>query len=100
MTFPIEPGAIAAGADIAGNVARGAQVVTGKATGVLGNDLGDITDTVRAVRAWISNRHNWVRVAWFLSGAAMFTVGVVMIGERPIAKATASAEKVAKILPK
>lgn len=47
--------------------------------------LTDVPDGIRAVRAWISDRHNWVRVAWFLSGAAMFTVGLVMVGQRPLA---------------
>lgn len=93
MTFPIEPGALAVGATATAAVAGAAS----KASGVLGGDLGDITDGVRAIRAWVSNRHNWVRVAWFLSGAAMFTVGVVLLGERPVAQGAAS---VAKILPK
>lgn len=100
MTFPIEPGALAAGADVAGNVARGAASTATSAAGAIGQGVGDITDSVRAVRAWISNRHNWVRVAWFLSGAAMFTVGVVLLGERPAAKAAATVEKVAKAVPK
>lgn len=93
MTAPIDPGTIAAESDAVANVIRGGQLVAGKATGVLGGDLGDITDTVRAVRAWVSNRHNWVRVAWFLSGAAMFTVGVVMLGERPLAPVLKTAAK-------
>lgn len=92
MTFPIEPGAIAAGASATATVATGAQKVAGN----LGGDLGDITDGVRAVRAWIGNRHNWVRVAWFLSGAAMFTVGLVLIGERPAAQAAGAVAKVVK----
>jgi hypothetical protein len=98
MTVPIEPGAIAAGADAASKVAGGVQKAVGAIPGV--DQLGDITDTIRAVRAWISNRHNWVRTAWFLSGAALFTVGAVMIGERPIAKTAGTVAKAAKYIPK
>lgn len=100
MTVPIEPGAIALETQGAAALAGTADKATGALGGVLGGDLGDITDGVRAIRAWISNRHNWVRVAWFLSGAAMFTVGVVLLGERPIEQGAASAAHVAKILPK
>jgi hypothetical protein len=96
VTVPINPGAIGAEGDVIGNVLLGGKAVVGKATGVLGGDLGDVTDTVRAVRAWVSNRHNWVRVAWFLSGAAMFTVGVVMVGTRPLEPAV---KAVAKVIP-
>lgn len=50
--------------------------------------VSDVSDGITAVRAWISNRHNWIRVAWFFAGSAMFTVGALMVGERPLANAT------------
>jgi hypothetical protein len=52
--------------------------------------LGDATDAIRAVRAWTSDRHNWVRVAWFLSGGVLFVVGAVMVGERPLSSAVST----------
>lgn len=64
------------------------------------DELGGAVDGLRAVRAWISDRHNWLRVAWFLGGSLMFSVGVVMLAERPLAKAatqvTAPVGKVVK----
>lgn len=97
MTTPT-PGALAGEAVAGTALASGAKKALGAIPGA--QELGDITDGVRAVRAWISNRHNWVRVAWFLSGAGMFVVGIVLIGERPAAKAAATAAKAAKYIPK
>lgn len=97
MTVPT-PGALAAEAQAtAAALGAGAKLVD-KVPGAAA--LGDLTDSVRAVRAWISNRHNWVRVGWFLSGAAMFTIGLVLIGERPIGKVAGAAGEAAKFIPK
>lgn len=90
MTQPNPSGESTGGKILAGalgGVAGGGLV--DKAGGVISSipgasQLGDITDTARAVRAWVSTRHNWVRVSWFLSGALMFAVGAVMLGERPV----------------
>lgn len=82
----------------------GRKILSGALGGILGagaadkavgsvDQLGDVTDSVRAVRAWVSVRHNWVRVAWVVGGALMFAVGAVMLGERPVASA---AEQISK----
>lgn len=82
---PFDPAAVAAAAvDAANTVANNASKIPGV------DQLGDVADGARAVRAWISDRHNWTRVAWFGAGVVMFTVGAVMVGERPLANATAS----------
>lgn len=52
--------------------------------------VSDFTDGITAVRKWISNRHNWTRVAWFAGGSAMFTIGAVMVGERPLSQGITS----------
>lgn len=87
-----DPGGVGAGiAGAIGSVAAGVAGAVGSAASsvIPGVDqLGDVADTARAVRAWVSNRHNWTRVAWFAGGSVMFTVGALMVGERPIATAT------------
>lgn len=61
--------------------------------------VSNIGDGITAVRAWISNRHNWTRVAWFAAGSAMFTVGAVMVGERPLSQGVTSvAQPVGKVV--
>jgi len=59
-----------------------ADAVTRPVTSVAGDvaaGLGDVTDGVRAVRRWVSDRHSWVRVAYVVAGGLMFAVGVVMV---------------------
>lgn len=77
----------AVGAAVKQTTAAGVSIVPGV------DQLGGVIDAVRAVRAWSADRHNWVRVAWFLSGSVMFTVGAVMVGERPVASAAAGVVK-------
>jgi hypothetical protein len=48
---------------------------------------GDVTDAARAVRRWISDRHNWARIGWFAAGVALFTIGAVAVAARPATKA-------------
>lgn len=91
LQIPVPP--IPGPGGVAGVVGEIAGAAVGAAGGAVskipGVDLlGDVADTARAVRAWVSNRHNWVRVSWFVGGTVMFTVGAVMLGERPIANAT------------
>jgi len=98
MTTPIDPQTIGNVAGIISSLTGGAKNAANSAASDASNalkgvvpgasQLGDITDEARAVRAWITNRHNWTRVAWFLGGSVMFTVGAVMVGERPVANAT------------
>lgn len=51
--------------------------------------VGDAVDGIRAVRRWVSDRHNWIRVGYFLGGAWLFGVGAVMVAGRPASKAAA-----------
>lgn len=55
--------------------------------------LSGLDDGITAVRTWISDRHNWVRVGWFAAGGAMLTIGFVMVAERPVMKAADSVVK-------
>lgn len=50
--------------------------------------VGDALDAVVAVRRWISDRHNWARIGWFVGGVAMFTVGAALVA-RPAVEAAA-----------
>jgi hypothetical protein len=45
--------------------------------------LSGLEDSATAVRAWISNRHNWVRVMWFGGGVICFAIGAAMLAGRP-----------------
>lgn len=55
------------------------------------NAGGDsIAAPLNAVRAWISDRHNWVRVAWFGGGIVMFAIGAAMLAGRPAGQAIAT----------
>lgn len=88
MTTPITPSAAAAIGSAAAGFSQGVR------SAIPGADqLGDLQDQARAIRAWISNRHNWTRVAWFLSGAALFTIGAVMVGERPLSNGVTAVTK-------
>jgi hypothetical protein len=54
---------------------------------------------VSAAKAWVSDRHNWVRVGWTTLGVVLIYGGVIVIARKPIAasatKAAALAAKVA-----
>lgn len=50
-----------------------------------------LDDVAAAAHAWISDRHNWVRVMWFAGGVICVAVGVAMLAQRP---ATEVASKV------
>lgn len=62
---------------------------TGGVVGAIGdlNPFSGLDDSLTAVRAWISDRHNWVRVSWVTGGVAMFVAGVLMMGGRSAGKA-------------
>jgi hypothetical protein len=97
VTSPVSPTIAATVGAVVSGIAGGAGNVSAAAKSDASNTLaglipgaglaGDITDEALAIRAWITDRHNWTRVGWFLAGAVMFTVGAVMLGERPIAAA-------------
>lgn len=55
------------------------------------NPFSGAVDAVEAVRAWVTRRHNWVRVAWVIGGVNMFAIGVLMLAGRPAAKAAGTA---------
>lgn len=58
-------------------------------TGLLpGADAGAaVVDAATAVRRWTSDRHNWIRVSWFVSGAVIVWVGIIVLARKPIAAA-------------
>jgi type IV secretory pathway VirB2 component (pilin) len=96
MTAPT--GAAAAG------VIEGAKQVRQTVTGLLpGADAAaSVIDGIVATRRWISDRHNWIRVGWFVSGAVLFYGGAYMIirpATEPLATAAAkTATKVGAVL--
>lgn len=80
MTNPIPPGAASAGAAA---VVGGLREVKGLIPGA--DAASAVTDGVTAVRRWVSDRHNWTRVAWFGAGVTLMMIGAGMIG-RPVAQ--------------
>jgi hypothetical protein len=87
---------------IGGAVVGGVGVVADAQTaaGQQLDDLLGIGSSVAAARAWISDRHNLVRVAWFGGGVICFAIGAAMLA-RPAASAAATvipAGKVARAL--
>jgi len=74
MTNPLPPGALSAGANAAASAAKEVQAA------VPGADAFEaIANGAGAVRRWVSDRHNWVRVGWFGAGVALMFVGATMI---------------------
>lgn len=51
------------------------------------DSLDALKDGAAAVRRWVSDRHNWVRVTWFSGGLVCFVVGAVMVAGKPAASA-------------
>lgn len=49
--------------------------------------LSGLEDATTAVRAWVSDRHNWVRVMWFGGGVICFAIGAAMLAGRPVSAA-------------
>jgi hypothetical protein len=46
--------------------------------------VADITGQLAAARAWVSNRHNWVRMAWVASGLVLVVAGVIVMAGEPV----------------
>lgn len=76
MPNPVDPAL--AGAAAAGAVAGARDTIER----VVPDPTG-LVDGITAVRAWVSDRHNWVRVAWFSGGVVLFVVGASMLA-RPV----------------
>lgn len=75
MTVPIGPAAATGAA--AGAAVGGAITDAREAAGNLPG-LAEIS----AARAWMANRHNWVRVGWFVGGLVLMIAGAVTFAER------------------
>lgn len=70
MTFPIPPG-------VQNELNKRAAQVT---QAVPGLDTADaIVDGVSAVRRWVSDRHNMIRVIWTVSGFTLMIAGAIVI---------------------
>lgn len=54
-------------------------------------------DTVDAVRRWVGDRHNWVRVGWFGAGVVLIVAGVIVIANRATGGAVGNAA--GKVIP-
>lgn len=54
----------------------------------------DIGAGIGAVRRWVSDRHNWVRVAWTVGGLVLMASGVAVMAGKPAASAVRTATKV------
>lgn len=54
------------------------------------DELHAIGDALSAVKGWISNRHNLVRIGWFVAGYAMIIAGLVIL-TKPAVDATVGA---------
>lgn len=78
MTFPnpaLVPPVVAGGV-------QAAKEVTGLIPGA--DAAASLIDGVVAVRRWISDRHNWTRVAWFGAGVVLVLTGAAMLARKPI----------------
>lgn len=51
---------------------------------------------IEQVKTWISDRHNWVRVGWFVAGYTMIVVGVAILAKPAVDKAASSVGKITK----
>lgn len=62
-----------------------------RVTGIIpgASEAAGMLDAVVATRRWISDRHNWMRVGWFVLGAAMIYGGVIILARHQITGAIA-----------
>lgn len=95
MTTPIPPGTVAG---IAGLFGKGAKAAV---EGIIpGADAANAAiDGIVATRRWLSDRHNWTRVAWTLGGAFLMYMGVLMLAKPQIESAAQAAGKVLDVVP-
>lgn len=100
MTSPfVDPigqaGAIVKGAQVAaGWLGAGAQEITGLIPGA--DAANAAIDGIAATRRWLSDRHNWTRVAWTVGGAMLMYYGMLLLAAP---KVTGVVEKVSNIVP-
>lgn len=50
-----------------------------------------VVDAVEAMRRWIGERHNWVRLGWFAAGLAMIYIGGAALARPAVTSAVRSA---------
>jgi len=69
-----------------GQVAGAAQTAVKTVVGVVpgAKEAAGILDAVIASRRWLSDRHNWVRVAWVSAGFALVVGGAFVLARRPV----------------
>jgi hypothetical protein len=67
-----------------GDIATGTKVVLGNIPLPGVDQATALVDSATAVRRWISDRHNWVRVGWFVGGSLLLWAGVVVLARKPI----------------
>lgn len=74
------------------------RVVVGALPGSVSEAVGldAVGENLSAVRRWISDRHNWVRVGWAGVGLAAIVVGGTIMARKSIA---AGAKVVTKAIP-
>lgn len=79
------------------------EAVVGAATGAVNTVTGllpgadaanAVVDAVTAIRRWVSDRHNAVRVAWFVAGYALIIAGAYRIARPAIDPVIETAKKV------
>lgn len=75
-------------AQVGGAIRRVAGVIPGA------SEAAGFLDAAVATRRWISDRHNWVRVGWFVLGAGMIYAGVIVLARHQIAAVASGTEKV------
>lgn len=44
--------------------------------------LDALGDAAGAARAWVADRHNWVRVGWVVAGVVLFGIGLNALASR------------------
>ena len=82
MTAPVDPSLIPEAADRLTRLIMAAPSVI---PGV--GELAGVVDSMLAVRRWISDRHNWVRVVWVVGGFSLMVTGAMLMARRPIESA-------------
>lgn len=65
-----------------------------EAAGSVPEVLGEALDYAEAIRAWLADRHNWVRIMYWGAGLTLLTVGLLMVARPAAEPAIQSAKKV------
>lgn len=80
---------------VAGDVA-GAADAAGDAASAAANFASDASQALRAAHAWLSDRNNWVRVAYVVAGGAVL-IGALVALIKPAAEAVAVPSVIKKL---